>query len=400
MVIDGQVCATAGVHWGYWASYLGWLQLNLPDGGGIAAGAADTLAWLSDPVLVIRYMRWQMRRANQKFHNGINVFLQLAESYLRPGTGYLWLRSELRATVPELKLASSGESFADGSADAWRTHCAMARAKLREFRNRAFDTMGIRVSRDPTERIAGVLHDEFPLKRLVDFCETLERSAPPPAHHRDYCAWIRDVAMCKLITSNPLRVGQFAAMIFRDDGTGNLVRTGVARYRLHFMPEDFKNEKGAACEPYDVEVDPTVGPWLDRYLLEARPYLVCAEDTERLFLPAAIGPRKVKHFLAAQGMKQDKGWTSDGMADRIKKLTSIYIEDCPGFGPQSLRHIIATDHLRRHPGDYLMVATLLHDKLETVLRNYAHLRVGDGLRQLSAGIKDASEQLAAARKAA
>jgi hypothetical protein len=66
--------------------------------------------------------------------------------------------------------------------------------------------------------------------------------------------------------------------------------------------------------------------------------------------------------------------------------------------PHAFRYVIATDHLRRHPGDYLTVATLLHDKLETVLKNYGHLRVEDGLRVLSSGIREASAQLAAQRK--
>lgn len=401
MVIDGQVCTTASVHWGNWSSYLGWLKLDAPDGGGIAPEAADTLAWLADPEFVIRYLRWKMRRSNNKFHNGINVFLQLVESYLRPETGYLWLWPPLRKTVPELALLSAGtHELGISDRDAWREHCTLARTKLRHFRVRAEDTMGIRVSRDPTERAAIVLHDEFPLKRLVEFVEMLERSAPPAAHNRDYCAWIRDVTLCKMMTSNPLRVGQYAAMTFRADGMGNLVCMGSGRYRLHFGPDAFKNEKGAASGPYDVEVDPTIGPWIHRYLTEARPHLVFADKTERFFLAAAKGHRKVKDFLVQQGMEEDKGWTGAGILDRIKHLTHVYIDECPGFGPHSFRHVIATDHLRRHPGDYLMVATLLHDKLETVLKNYAHLRVGDGLRILSAGIKEASEQLAAARKAA
>ena len=48
----------------------------------------------------------------------------------------------------------------------------------------------------------------------------------------------------------------------------------------------------------------------------------------------------------------------------------------------------------RHPGDYLAVAALLHDKLTTVLKSYGHLRVDDGLRVLSSGIRAASAQLA------
>ncbi|MNR67133.1 hypothetical protein D3C85_1909720 [compost metagenome] len=38
----------------------------------------------------------------------------------------------------------------------------------------------------------------------------------------------------------------------------------------------------------------------------------------------------------------------------------------------AVRHIVATDFLNRNPGHYTVVAALLHDKLETVLKHYAH----------------------------
>lgn len=62
--------------------------------------------------------------------------------------------------------------------------------------------------------------------------------------------------------------------------------------------------------------------------------------------------------------------------------------------PHAFRYVIATDHLGRDPGDYLTVATLLHDKQATVLKSYGHLRVDDGLRVLFSGIREASAQLA------
>jgi hypothetical protein len=401
MFIDGQVCPTGAVHWANFSSYLGWLKLPAPEGYGMNAPEADTLAWLADAELVVRYARWRINFSGQKFHNGVNVFLQLVESYLRPKTGFLWLRHDLLKSVPALDLLSE-ESVGGLTSDRlrWQHHCEVARRKIRAFRERAEDSMGIRLSRDPTERIAVILHDEFPLKRLVAFVETLERSAPPPAHHRDYCAWIRDVLMCRLFISNPLRVSQYAVMTFRADGTGNLLRVGPGQYRIKFDASDFKNEKGAAHMPYDVAVDPFVAPWIDRYLTEARPYLIEADETDRLLLAAAVGPRKTESFLEKHGMQQNKGWSAGGMLHRLKVLTSTYIESCPGFGPHAFRHVIATDHLRRNPGDYLNVATLLHDKLETVLKSYGHLRVADGLRVLSSGIREATSQLSAERLAA
>ncbi|MDN3918730.1 hypothetical protein [Roseateles violae] len=399
MVVDGQVCPTAGVHWQFFASYLGWLTLPRPEGPGIPHPEAQTLAWLADHQQVIAYAKWRIGLSGRKFHNGVNVLLQLVESYLRAQTGFLWLRPELRASVPSMALLIEQTNAASCSETAaWQRHCELARRELREFREKTADTMGIRLSRDPTERLATVLHDEFPLKKLLEFIETLERSAPPPAHQRDYCAWIRDVTLCRLLVSNPLRASQYAAMTFRADGSGNLYRAGPGRYCLRFEPQDFKNEKGAAKEKYEVEVDTSVVPWIDRYLAESRPHMVDAEVTDRFFLATVVGPRKHKAFLEEQGLEQPKGWSAHGILARMKTLTSTYIEGCAGFGGHGFRHIIATDHLRRNPGDCLTVATLLHDKLETVLKNYAHLKPADGLRALSMGIREATAQLAAQRK--
>src|SRR5690606_13493773 len=138
--------------------------------------------------------------------------------------------------------------------------------------------------------------------------------------------------------SNPLRIGQIAAMTYRSDGTGSLVRVGPGRFRLRFKPSDFKNEKGAAKGPYDVEVDPSVIPWVERYLVEARPYLVDANSTDRFFLPAVAGPRKGNAALENAGLNAPSGYSAGGLLTRIKYLTSVYIDGCPGFGPQAFRH--------------------------------------------------------------
>lgn len=405
MLVGDHVCPTASVQWGIVSSYLGWLSLPRPAGPAKAEDGTRTLAWLADPVQVIAYARWMIARSGNRFHNGVNVTLQTVESYLRPETGFVWLRPDLRGTAPDLKLLESPHPASlpppgDESAR-WQEHCALARQKICEFRVRAEDSMKVKPSRDPQERIVGLLQDEFPLKRLVEFVHTLQNSAPPPAHHRDYVAWIRDVTLCRLLMSNPLRISQYAAMTFKEDGSGNLVRIGPGQYRMHFDAADFKNEKGAAKDDYDVAVDETVSPWIDRYLVEARPHMADAEATSRFFLTAVRGPRrKNPAFLEERGLREEHGARAESLYRRLMQLTATYIPDCKGFGPHAYRHIIATDHLRRHPGDYLTVATLLHDMLETVLKNYGHLKVADGLRVLSRGIREATEQLSRAPAAA
>ena len=101
--------------------------------------------------------------------------------------------------------------------------------------------------------------------------------------------------------------------------------------------------------------------------------------------------------LEAHGLERAGNWSSDCLGRRVQVLTALYLPDTLGFGPHVFRHIIATDHLKRHPRDYLTVAHLLHDKLDTVLREYGHLTVDDGLRVLHSGVQDAMAELKASR---
>lgn len=80
------------------------------------------------------------------------------------------------------------------------------------------------------------------------------------------------------------------------------------------------------------------------------------------------------------------------MSRRMRVLTRQYIPYTPGFCGHAVRHIIATDHLKRHPGDYPTVAKLLHDKLDTVLREYSHLTVDEGLLVLHRDIQLFSDE--------
>jgi hypothetical protein len=66
-----------------------------------------------------------------------------------------------------------------------------------------------------------------------------------------------------------------------------------------------------------------------------------------------------------------------------------------GVGPHVIRHIVATDYLKRFPGAYQMVSFLLNDTLQTVLKEYGHLGTCDVRRQVA----DADKPLRARAKA-
>ncbi|BCF95894.1 hypothetical protein PPGU19_004630 [Paraburkholderia sp. PGU19] len=392
---DGAVCATAGIHWAIFAPFLGFITTHSVRGSTVPIEHADTLAWLTSTAHIKSYVQFLRARAGNVTHHGVVTLLNNARSHLRPDTGFLWLHPEF---VDDLCAAGNARARIIATQlnreTAWRSYCEEAHRELLNL-EKSVTVSSVRCTRSPGRRVETILGDVFPLKRLVKLVRDLEADEPPQAHERDYAAWIRDVLFCKMLISNPLRVAQFSIMRFRGSRP-NLYQTTDGTWRIHFDPSDFKNQKGAAFEEYDSAVEPTVSPWIRRYLSEARPKLLGAE-TDYLLLPGVEGPNRGAGY-AALDIEPAGNWIADSMATRINVVTARYMPEGNGFRPHAFRHIIATDHLKRHPQDYLTVAQLLHDKLATVIKAYAHLKVDDGLRTLHAGVAQATRELDEARR--
>jgi integrase len=80
--------------------------------------------------------------------------------------------------------------------------------------------------------------------------------------------------------------------------------------------------------------------------------------------------------------KVGRPFSTSGLSAVVCSLTGRYIQDDVdtfGIRTHAFRYIIATAWLREHPEDYLTVAHILHDNLQTVLDNYAHTTPNDGL---------------------
>ena len=70
-----------------------------------------------------------------------------------------------------------------------------------------------------------------------------------------------------------------------------------------------------------------------------------------------------------------EAWNGNGVRRMMIHRTKRYLPDTLGFTLQAFRHIVATGWLKTHPNDFMRVSEILHDKLETVMKAYAHLRV-------------------------
>jgi integrase len=213
------------------------------------------------------------------------------------------------------------------------------------------------VSRDPKAPIANLLSQEQPLKPILEAIERIEQAAAaaPPGGLTE-ARLRRDALLISMLLSNPLRVRAFITMTWKPDGTGMLRGSSAAGWRIHLQPSHIKNGGSRAGKDYSVRVAKWVQPRLDAYREEYRATLLQGRESPYLFVSSA-GPHM---------------WTS--MQKHLAKLTATYIPGSPGFGPHAFRHLVATDWLQQFPNDYLTVAELLNDKLETVLASYAHLK--------------------------
>ena len=169
----------------------------------------------------------------------------------------------------------------------------------------------------------------------------------------------RDALLLALAISNPLRLRTLTitkyipSEVSDSDFRTNLYKTEDGRWRLKFFAGDMKND-GGKPEDYDAALPQKLGERLEEFLEVYRPVLVKNNLECPWLFPSLLGGQLKK-------------------ADNIfRGIARNYIPEVTRLGPHAVRHIVATDFLRRNPGKFVALAGLLHDALTTVLKNYAH----------------------------
>ena len=346
--INGMVCPSATLTLEHLVAYLGYLALPEEQGGmGLPMSQAQTLATLAVPKLVDGYMRFLAARSDRKVHQGHAVFASFIISLLQHTTGYLRQQPSLNERL--------SEELRQGCS--WAQLCDDALATARNWKIAAKDT-----SRDPSAPIQPLLNLKEPLVpvlRAVDQLDRLAASALPGSVQQ--ALFKRDALLLNVAVVNPLRI-RTLSLITCDEGEGNLYQPESSEWRLRLAGDAFKNDEGSKLTCYDVAI-PGIGTRIEEYLFEYRPVLIeHCPDSPYLF-PST---------RSADGRH-------DGLGRVIEKITKRYIPEIISFGPHGIRHLVASAYLKAHPKDYLTVAELLHDKLETVIRAYAHLSKDDSM---------------------
>lgn len=216
------------------------------------------------------------------------------------------------------------------------------------------------VSRSPKEPIAALLDSDEPLRPLLKAINRMDMKASQcrpgskaEAIHK------RNALLLALLVSNPLRQRSIASITWFPFGGGSLRGSSETGWRITLGQVQQKNGGSKRGRNYDVKVADWVKPRLEAYLEEYRDTLLCGKPSNYLFVSSR-----------GAGIWKD-------ITKTVIRLTRKFIPGCPGFGPHAVRHLVATDWLRKYPGEFLTVAELLNDRLETVLAEYAHLKRDD-----------------------
>jgi integrase len=258
-------------------------------------------------------------------------------------------------------------------------HAAANDLKRHQYRPRALKKV-----RNTSMEIKPLADLDDSLSTVVKALNAARSDARKLVPGRDQWSTYRDVLLSQMMLSNPLRPAQFAAMTYRRDNTGNIYQTSRGVWRMRFNASDFKNERGAAHEDYDVAIARSLWPHIVQYLRAVRPHLLGAE-TDFVFLPTDLSQRSAMRELKS-GM-----WTGEDLSLRVGVLGTQLFPQMRSFSAYTLRHLVATAFLQRHPQQFTQLAKLLNDKLATVLRVYARETHDDAFDIQNGDIDDAMD---------
>lgn len=357
--LDGRHVPTASVVWTQVASFLGWLSRDKALGGaGMSLDATQTLAWLTNKPLVHTYLNWMIRRSDNKAHNGVVGVVKQIASLTHPKHGYLTQHPEILNRLPQ---AYQPEN--------WFENCKAIYSWASETQKNLTES-GIELSREPTEPIKDVLELNNPLEAVADMVVRMKSEQPVTGGVIE-AIWARDVFLVKFLSSIPLRAKNAKLLTYKRDNTGKLYRTPSGGWAVRIPKEEFKNAKGAAKDrDFNMPVDASLWGDIEIYLNTYRPMLPDADKVDYVFLSSKV--EKTRGYVGV--------WVS--LNRHIAVLTRKYLWRCPGIGSHAFRYIVATSILKRRPGEWETAADVLHDKVETVKKHYAHLRSADGATRM------------------
>jgi hypothetical protein len=342
-----------------------------------------SLALLTDPDLIQKYLDFKKERTKwgqEYFADGSTKIVRLKKEGVYSNELYKFIEFIITLTLVKtgyLRQRPDLKKFVDTEGLDWNTWIENTIESVVDLKN----TEGLFVkNRTGHDKIGFILGDPDPMrwmKILVDGLKSRTLTNPEDNVIRmiDKACFL-DYLMCSLFIANPLRVEMYHKMKLGK----NINKDDDGLYYIKFQPEDFKNVEGAAKDKvYREPVPEWAGEIIDIYMEYYRPHCVGGKkdpitgtyECDYFYRPIKSDPRSPK----------DSPVAISTFRNRVTSATLLILPQTgSGFGPHAFRHIIATGYLKKHPGQYIHVAGILHDTLETVLKNYKHLESADHYR--------------------
>lgn len=175
------------------------------------------------------------------------------------------------------------------------------------------------------------------------------------------------MTICELLLSNPLRANNICMLELAEGGRGHLYKLGSG-FEIQFAKHEVKNPHKEKEEGYRAKVNSRAAAWLNFYITEVLPTWPTKPGAANLLF------------------RSDSGYplTVNDLLKIMRSVSKRCLPEYEPIGSHMWRHIIATGWLKAHPNDYVTVALILGDRIETVLREYAHLASEDGLKRYHA----------------
>jgi hypothetical protein len=332
-----------------------------------------TIMDLVNPAVLAAFIGWRILRSGGE-SGWIRTVLGIPIAMLDPDYGFVTQSVDLAwdyAGWARVDPVADPDGY-ELQREKWAKHCKRLHARMSDLK-RQWGSSG-RKSRDPHVELAPILQLQDPIRPLIEMIDNHAASRPLGRSSKDYAVWLRDTILLRLFASMPLRNRNVRDMEWYGNNSGNLYRDRGGMWRIRFASSDFKNESGAASEPYDVPVAASLHPFITEYIGGVRQQFGNCDD------PAVF-------LCRAQNGKPPRRFCATGLSMRIYMLSSRFLPKAVGvigFRTHAYRHIAATAYLKGHPGDYVSLAHILHDRLETVLKNYAYTRAADGVKSFHA----------------
>lgn len=346
--------------------------------------------------IVVAYIEFKMRHTlgeteflkNQGeplYNGGCNQFVSgLAAALMNPQTGFIYLSSP--EFLPKLQhLVEMEVEDNDGNKEtyttpsmAWRKFCERINKEYLEYDNSQKQlfkassgrkTRNLNKSRDPAEPIQTILDMKDPLEALKYFLDSIRLNPYPAENKAKRAEYDQTRLFFELMCKIPLRISHFGAMTpkhFQKVGDCYVLRFLRSEFKNHrFLDQDFTLTLPASLTPLIEDVKalwPTINA--GRELTENSH--IFAKGNRLHTLPLGKRIDNIKKNLALRCCR----WTG-------KHLSQKY--GSKNFGPHAFRHLIATAVIKKTQS-FEAAAVLLWDKVETVQREYAHVRRSDYLK--------------------